>query len=123
MPGLSDAASSPSTPRGLPNRLAVGAPDRRISARTCPRRYYANQKRKSRLRAPAECGARRSSSPRPSVRGAMMDHADVVVIGSGGLGAATAFYLARLGVERVVVVDKHDLASQTSPRAAGMLSH
>ena len=53
----------------------------------------------------------------------MMDHADVVVIGSGGLGAATAFYLARRGVERVVVVDKHDLASQTSPRAAGMLSH
>jgi 4-methylaminobutanoate oxidase (formaldehyde-forming) len=53
----------------------------------------------------------------------MMDHADVVVIGSGGLGAATAFYLARRGVERVVVVDKHDIASQTSPRAAGMLSH
>jgi len=53
----------------------------------------------------------------------MVDHADVVVIGSGGLGAATAFYLATRGDRHVVVVDKHDLASQTSPRAAGLMSH
>ncbi|HYB40836.1 MAG TPA: FAD-dependent oxidoreductase [Candidatus Methylomirabilis sp.] len=47
----------------------------------------------------------------------MIGHADVVVIGSGGLGAATAFNLARRGVKRVVLLDKHDLGSQTSPRA------
>jgi glycine/D-amino acid oxidase-like deaminating enzyme len=52
----------------------------------------------------------------------MLTRADVVVIGSGGLGAATAFYLAKSGRRSVVVVDKSDIASQTSPRAAGMLS-
>ena len=46
----------------------------------------------------------------------------MVVIGSGGLGAATAFHLAKRGVKRVVVVDKFDIGSQTSPRAAGMVS-
>jgi glycine/D-amino acid oxidase-like deaminating enzyme len=45
--------------------------------------------------------------------------ADAVVIGSGGLGAATAFYLATAG-RRVAVVDKADLASQNSARAAGL---
>jgi glycine/D-amino acid oxidase-like deaminating enzyme len=53
----------------------------------------------------------------------MVDEADVVVIGSGGLGAATAFYLVRRGAGRVVVVDKHELGSQTSPRAAGLTNH
>jgi 4-methylaminobutanoate oxidase (formaldehyde-forming) len=52
-----------------------------------------------------------------------VDRADVVVIGSGGLGAATAFYLSERGARNVVVVDKHELASQTSPRAAGLVSH
>jgi len=49
----------------------------------------------------------------------MVRDADVVVIGSGGFGAATAYFLARLGGRRIVVLDRHDLASQTSPRAAG----
>jgi 4-methylaminobutanoate oxidase (formaldehyde-forming) len=53
----------------------------------------------------------------------VIDQADVVVIGSGGLGAATAFYLARDGSRHVALVDKHELASQTSPRAAGLVSH
>jgi 4-methylaminobutanoate oxidase (formaldehyde-forming) len=53
----------------------------------------------------------------------MIDQADVVVIGSGGLGAATAFYLARQGSRHVALVDKYALASQTSPRAAGLVSH
>ncbi|MGI8571852.1 MAG: NAD(P)/FAD-dependent oxidoreductase [Solirubrobacteraceae bacterium] len=53
----------------------------------------------------------------------MIDRADVVVIGSGGLGAATAFYLAQRGAGHVVLLDKHDLGSQTSPRAAGMAAH
>jgi glycine/D-amino acid oxidase-like deaminating enzyme len=49
----------------------------------------------------------------------MVRDADVVVIGSGGFGAATAYCLMRRGVRRVAVLDRHELASQTSPRAAG----
>jgi glycine/D-amino acid oxidase-like deaminating enzyme len=52
----------------------------------------------------------------------MILEADVVVIGSGGLGAATAYYLAKRGGLSVVLLDKHDIGSQTSPRAAGMVS-
>src|SRR5215470_13717582 len=52
----------------------------------------------------------------------MPSHADVIVIGSGGLGAATAFNLVKSGIKRVTLVDKHDIGSQTSPRAAGMVS-
>lgn len=44
------------------------------------------------------------------------------MIGSGGLGAATAFQLAVRSVD-VVLVDRYDLASQTSPRAAGLAAH
>jgi len=51
-----------------------------------------------------------------------LQQADVVVIGSGGLGAATAFHLAVRGVD-VLLLDKYDLASQTSPRAAGLAAH
>jgi 4-methylaminobutanoate oxidase (formaldehyde-forming) len=47
---------------------------------------------------------------------------EVIVIGSGGLGAATAYYLAQRGVAPVALVDQHAIGSQTSPRAAGMLS-
>jgi 4-methylaminobutanoate oxidase (formaldehyde-forming) len=54
---------------------------------------------------------------------AAVDRADVVVIGSGGLGASTAFHLVARGAGDVVVIDKHELASQTSPRAAGLMSH
>ncbi len=45
--------------------------------------------------------------------------ADVAVIGSGALGSATAFYLARAGL-RVALLDRVAIASQTSPRAAGL---
>jgi glycine/D-amino acid oxidase-like deaminating enzyme len=52
----------------------------------------------------------------------MTSQSDVIVIGSGGLGAATAFHLVQRGVKHVALVDKHDIGSQTSPRAAGMVS-
>ena len=52
----------------------------------------------------------------------MISQANVVVIGSGGLGAATAFCLVKRGVRNVVLIDRHDIGSQTSPRAAGMVS-
>jgi glycine/D-amino acid oxidase-like deaminating enzyme len=44
---------------------------------------------------------------------------DAVVIGAGALGASTAFHLARAGL-LVALLDRADLASQTSPRAAGL---
>jgi glycine/D-amino acid oxidase-like deaminating enzyme len=51
----------------------------------------------------------------------MNSKADTIVIGSGGLGAATAYYLSKRALN-VVLIDKHDIGSQTSPRAAGMVS-
>jgi glycine/D-amino acid oxidase-like deaminating enzyme len=47
--------------------------------------------------------------------------ADVVVIGAGAFGATTAYHLARRGAA-VALLDQHALASQTSPRAAGLTS-
>jgi glycine/D-amino acid oxidase-like deaminating enzyme len=47
--------------------------------------------------------------------------ADVVVVGSGAFGASVAYHLARRGA-RVVVLERAALASQTSPRAAGLSS-
>jgi 4-methylaminobutanoate oxidase (formaldehyde-forming) len=52
----------------------------------------------------------------------MLNKADAVIIGSGGLGAATAFYLSKRKGFSVALLDKHDIGSQTSPRAAGMVS-
>jgi glycine/D-amino acid oxidase-like deaminating enzyme len=49
----------------------------------------------------------------------MVRDTDVVVIGSGGFGATTAYFLMRRGGRRVALLDRHELASQTSPRAAG----
>ena len=51
----------------------------------------------------------------------MIDAADVVVIGSGAFGASAAYHLARRGA-RVAVLERAALASQTSPRAAGLSS-
>ncbi len=48
----------------------------------------------------------------------MIDQADAVVIGGGAFGASAVYHLAALG-QKVAVVDRFDLASQTSPRAAG----
>ncbi len=44
---------------------------------------------------------------------------DAVVIGAGALGASTAYHLVKAGMS-VALLDKAELASQTSPRAAGL---
>jgi sarcosine oxidase subunit beta len=49
----------------------------------------------------------------------MGDQADVVVIGAGIMGLAIAYHLARLGTERVVVVDKSYLCGGASGRNGG----
>ncbi len=45
--------------------------------------------------------------------------ADAVVIGAGALGGSVAYRLAQDG-RRTVLIDRHAIASQTSPRAAGL---
>src|SRR5262245_12855187 len=52
----------------------------------------------------------------------MLPEAAAVVIGSGALGSSVAYHLARAGIVPVALVDKHEIASQTSPRAAGLTS-
>jgi glycine/D-amino acid oxidase-like deaminating enzyme len=51
--------------------------------------------------------------------GVVPERVDAVVIGSGAMGASTAFHLTTAGLS-VALVDKAELASQTSPRAAGL---
>lgn len=46
--------------------------------------------------------------------------ADIVIIGSGAFGLATAYQLSRIHAGTIVVLDRFDPASQTSPRAAGL---
>jgi glycine/D-amino acid oxidase-like deaminating enzyme len=53
----------------------------------------------------------------------VIEQADAVVIGAGAYGLSTALWLGRLGAGRVVVLDRFEPGSQTSPRAAGMFKH
>src|SRR6058998_1858642 len=52
----------------------------------------------------------------------MLHEAAALVIGSGALGSSVAFHLAKAGIAPVALLDKHEIASQTSPRAAGLTS-
>ena len=52
----------------------------------------------------------------------MIDQADVVVIGAGSFGSSPAYHLAKLGMRNVVLLDRFEPGSQTSPRAAGLTS-
>ena len=49
--------------------------------------------------------------------------ADVVVIGGGALGAATAFHLRRLGVDDVVLLERDALASGLDEQVGGRHPH
>ena len=53
--------------------------------------------------------------------GRMLQEAAAVIIGSGALGSSVAYHLAKAGVAPVALIDKHEIASQTSPRAAGLI--
>lgn len=50
----------------------------------------------------------------------MIETADVVVIGAGAFGSSVAYHLAAMGQRNVALLDRFLIASQTSPRAAGL---
>ena len=50
----------------------------------------------------------------------LISEAEAVIIGSGAFGASTAYHLATLGRQGIALIDAHEIASQTSPRAAGL---
>ena len=52
-------------------------------------------------------------------RTALPSHASVVIIGGGVMGLSTAYHLARAGVTDVVVVEKGELGSGSTCKAAG----
>jgi sarcosine oxidase subunit beta len=49
----------------------------------------------------------------------MMEKANVVIIGGGVMGTSTAYHLAKLGCEDVVLVEKDQLASGSTSLSAG----
>src|SRR5207249_603576 len=53
--------------------------------------------------------------------GPVIGAADAVIVGSGAFGSSVAYHLARHGL-RVALLERSRLASQTSPRAAGLTS-
>ena len=54
------------------------------------------------------------------MQGSSLEGTDVLVVGAGIVGTATAYFLARAGVE-VCVVDRYDPGTQASGRNAGSL--
>jgi sarcosine oxidase, subunit beta len=48
-----------------------------------------------------------------------MEHASVVIVGGGVIGASIAFHLAEAGVEDVLLVERAELASGSSSKGAG----
>lgn len=50
----------------------------------------------------------------------MIEQAGYVVGGGGAFGAATAYHLARRGARDVVLIERNEVGSQTSQRAAGL---
>ena len=53
----------------------------------------------------------------------MADTADVIVIGAGIMGASTAYHLARLGMKRVVVLERDSVCSGSTALASGGIRH
>jgi glycine/D-amino acid oxidase-like deaminating enzyme len=50
---------------------------------------------------------------------ALPDAADVVIVGGGVMGASIAFHLAEAGVERVLLLERNELGSGSTSKAAG----
>src|SRR5262247_3074658 len=53
----------------------------------------------------------------------MMDTAEVVIVGAGIMGVSTAYHLARLGVRRVIVLERDTVCSGSTALASGGIRH
>ena len=53
----------------------------------------------------------------------MVDTADVAIVGAGIMGVSTAYHLARLGVGRVVVLERDTVCSGSTALASGGIRH
>ena len=51
----------------------------------------------------------------------MNQKADVIIVGGGVTGLSTGLHLKELGVENVVILERHSIGSGQSGRAAGVL--
>jgi len=52
----------------------------------------------------------------------MSEHYDVVIVGGGILGCASAFSLARRHVGRILLIERTTLGAQTTSRAAALIT-
>lgn len=52
----------------------------------------------------------------------MAERFDLVIIGGGILGISTAYHAVRLGARSVLVLERNQVASQATPRAAALLT-
>ena len=59
--------------------------------------------------------------PSPAAPTGLPKTADAVVVGGGTIGAWCAYFLARAGLDRVVLLEKTTLGSGASSRAAGVV--
>src|SRR5262249_7387703 len=53
----------------------------------------------------------------------MTNTADVLIVGAGIMGVSTAYHLARLGVRRVVVLERDTVCSGSTALASGGIRH
>jgi len=59
---------------------------------------------------------------KPLVEGGVARTADVIIIGGGVIGCSIAYYLARSGTTRIVVLERGKVGSEASWASAGMLA-
>jgi sarcosine oxidase, subunit beta len=55
--------------------------------------------------------------------GIMTDTAEVLIVGAGIMGVSTAYHLARLGVRRVIVLERDTVCSGSTALASGGIRH